>query len=47
MSAPIAAALVLLTPFTGIAVPLIGLILAALVAAKLVVYRGEGAVAHS
>jgi low temperature requirement protein LtrA len=47
MSAPIAAALVLLTPFTGIAVPLIGLILAALVAAKLVIYRGEGAAAHS
>jgi low temperature requirement protein LtrA len=38
---PIAAVLVLLTPFTGNAVPLIGLILAALVAAKLVVNRNH------
>jgi low temperature requirement protein LtrA len=37
---PIAAVLVLLTPFTGHAVPLIGLILATLVAVKLVVQRG-------
>ena len=35
---PIAAVLVLLTPFTGYAVPLIGLILASLVAAKVVVH---------
>jgi low temperature requirement protein LtrA len=36
---PIAAVLVLLTPFTGYAVPLIGLILAGLVTSKVVVYR--------
>jgi low temperature requirement protein LtrA len=41
MSGPAAAVLVLLTPFTDMAVPLIGLILAALVAVKLVVYRHE------
>jgi low temperature requirement protein LtrA len=34
---PVAAVLVLLTPFTGYAVPLIGLILAALIAVKLVI----------
>jgi hypothetical protein len=36
---PLAALLILLTPLTGQAVPLIGLILAALVAAKLVIRR--------
>ncbi len=41
MSGPAAAVLVLLTPLTGMAVPLIGLILAALVALKVVVYRHE------
>ena len=41
MSGPVAAVLVLLAPFTGMAVPLIGLILAALVAIKVVVYRHE------
>jgi low temperature requirement protein LtrA len=43
---PIAAALVLLTPFSGFAVPLIGVVLAALVALKVVRYphhpRGAG-----
>jgi low temperature requirement protein LtrA len=38
---PLAAVLVLLTPFTGFAVPLIGLILAVLVVSKLVLYRHE------
>ena len=38
---PIAAVLILLTPFTGHAVPLIGLILATLVALKLVVHRHD------
>jgi low temperature requirement protein LtrA len=41
MSGPAAAVVVLLTPFTGMAVFLTGLILAALVAVKLVVYRHE------
>jgi low temperature requirement protein LtrA len=40
---PIAAALVLLTPFTGHAVPLIGLILAALVAVKIVLRARQAA----
>ena len=39
---PIAAALVLLTPFTGHAVPLIGVILASLVGLKLVLMRQSG-----
>ena len=43
---PIAAVLVLLTPLTGHAVPLIGLILAALVALKLVVHGSGRSVAH-
>jgi low temperature requirement protein LtrA len=43
---PIAAVLVLLTPLTGHAVPLIGLILAALVALKLVVHGSRRSVAH-
>jgi low temperature requirement protein LtrA len=38
---PIAAVLVVLTPFTGYAVPLIGLILAALVTSNVVVYRNH------
>ena len=38
---PIAAVLVLLMPFTGYGVPLIGVILATLVAAKLVVHRAD------
>jgi low temperature requirement protein LtrA len=37
---PVAASLILLTPFTGYAVPLTGLIFAVLVAAKLVINRG-------
>ena len=41
---PIAAGLVLLTPFTGQAVPLTGVILAALVGVKLVVRREPSAV---
>lgn len=47
VSGPAAAVLVLLAPLTGMAVPLIGLILAALVALKVVVDRHEGhLVAH-
>jgi hypothetical protein len=46
MSGPAAAVLVLLTPLTGMAVPLIGLILAALVALKVVVYRHDARPAH-
>lgn len=38
---PIAAVLVLLTPFTGYAVPLTGVILASLVAVKLFIYRNQ------
>ena len=38
---PIAAALVLLTPFTGYGVPLTGVILAGLVGLKLFVYRNQ------
>ena len=43
---PIAAGLVLLTPFTGYAVPLIGLILTALVAVKLVLRTRQPAPFH-
>ena len=43
---PIAAVLILLTPFTGHAVPLIGLILATLVASKLVVHRNDVRAVH-
>jgi low temperature requirement protein LtrA len=43
---PIAAVLVLLAPLTGHAVPLIGLILAALVASKLVVHGNHRSTAH-
>ena len=39
---PIAAVLVLLTPFTGYGVPLTGAVLAALVGSKLFVYRNHG-----